>query len=154
MKSELSRKREEGVALVTAVLILIVVAMVAVAALQSSEQELRAGGRSRSTMSSFYAAEAGIEYAENRIRAPRDLSGFGFALADGSTVQSRKRGQSGPQPLVEAGLGNPPSGYQINIGSGFQNELFDLNVTASKPNSPTSELEVKVGVLTTNSGAY
>jgi type II secretory pathway component PulK len=148
------RKREEGIALITAVLILIIVATVAVSALKGSEEELRAGGRSRSTMSSFYAAEAGIDYAENRVRPPRDLTAFGFTLSDGTTVQSRKREVGTPQDIVDDGLGNPPAGYSINIGSGFQNELFNLNVTASKPGSPTSEIEVKVGLLTTNAGAY
>lgn len=153
-QTERPRRREGGVALITAVLILVLVATVAVAALKSSEQELRAGGRSRSTMNSFYAAEAGIEYAENRIRAPRDLSPFSFTLSDGTTVQSRKRDQASPQKIEDDGLGNPPAGYSINIGSGFQNELFNLNVTASRPNTPTSEIEVKVGFLTTNAGAY
>ncbi len=149
-----ARRREGGVALVTAVLILVLVAMVAIAAIESSEQELRAGGRSRSTMTSFYAAEAGVEYAENRLRTPRDLSAFSFALSDGTTVQSRKREQGSPQLIQESGLGNPPAGYSINIGSGFQNELFTVNVTASRPSTPTSEIEVKAGVLTTNAGAY
>jgi type II secretory pathway component PulK len=148
------RKRKEGVALITAVLILIIVATVAVTALKGTEEELRAGGRSRSAMTSFYAAEAGIDYAENRVRPPRDLTAFNFTLSDGTTVQSRKREQGTPQDIVDEGLGNPPAGYSINIGSGFQNELFNLNVTASRPNSPTSEIEVKVGLLTTNAGAY
>ena len=154
MNTRNPRKREEGVALITAVLILIMVATVAVSALKSSEEELRAGGRSRSTMNSFYAAEAGIDYAKNRIRAPRDLTAFNFTLSDGTTVQSRKREQGTPQDISDEGLGNPPAGYSINIGSGFQNELFSLNVTASRPNTPTSEIEVKVGLLTTNAGAY
>jgi type II secretory pathway component PulK len=147
-------KRKEGIALITAVLILIMVATVAVSALKGSEEELRAGGRSRSTMTSFYAAEAGIDYAQNRVRAPRDLTAFSFTLSDGTTVQSRKREQGTPQDIADEGLGNPPPGYSINIGSGFQNELFSLNVTASRPNIPTSEIELKVGFLTTNAGAY
>lgn len=154
MDTRTQQKREEGVALITAVLILIIVATVAVSSLKGSEEELRAGGRSRSAMNAFYAAEAGIDYAENRVRAPRDLSAFSFTLSDGTTVQSRKREQGTPQDIVDEGLGNPPAGYSINIGSGFQNELFNLNVTASRPNLPTSEIEVKVGILTTNAGAY
>ncbi len=149
-----THKREGGLALVTAVLILILVSTVAISGLKSSEQELRSGGRSRSSLNSFYAAEAGVEYAENRIRAPRDLSAFSFTLTDGTTVQSRSRDQSTPQDIAEAGLGNPPPGYSLNIGSGFQNELFEMNVTASRANLPTSEIEVKVGILTTNAGAY
>jgi type II secretory pathway component PulK len=154
MSTRNQRKREEGVALITAVLILIIVATVAVSALKGSEEELRAGGRSRSAMTSFYAAEAGIDYAENRVRPPRDLTAFNFTLSDGTTVQSRKREESAPQDIADEGLGNPPPGYSINIGSGFQNELFNLNVTASRPSTPTSEIEVKMGILTTNAGAY
>ncbi len=149
-----ARSRKEGIALITSVLILILVATVAVSGLRSSEQELRSGGRSRSSHASFYAAEAGVEYAENRIRAPRDLSAFSFTLTDGTVVESRSRDQATPQDIMEAGLGNPPPGYSLNIGSGFQNELFQMNVTAARANLPTSEIEVKVGVLTTNAGAY
>ena len=71
-----------------------------------------------------------------------------------SVVESRSRDQATPQDITEAGLGNPPPGYSLNIGSGFQNELFQMNVTAARANLPTTEIEVKVGVLTTNAGAY
>jgi len=140
--------------MITAVMVLVLVAATAITAIGTSEEELRAGGRSRSTMSSLYAAEAGIQFAQNRILPPRDLSSFSFSMTDGTSVQSRTRTDSTPQDIGEGGLGKPPAGYSINIGSGFVNETFKLNVTAAHANLPTTELEVRLGMLTTNSGAY
>ncbi len=161
MHSEVTRRnghetgiaRECGVALITSVLVMVLVAATAIASLSNSEEDLKAGGRSRSVMSSLYAAEAGIQFAKGRIQAPRDLSAFSFVLGP-ATVESRSRGEASPQALIESGLGKPPPGYAINIGSGFANETFEINVTAESSTIPTTEIEVKVGVLIANSGNY
>ncbi len=57
-------------------------------------------------------------------------------------------------PIAAAGVGPPPDGYSINVGGGFLNELFLLNVTASAANNGVAELEAKLGSLQPNSGAY
>ena len=48
----------------------------------------------------------------------------------------------------------PIPAYSINIGAGFVNEVFAVNATAASPALPTSEIEVRLGLLTPNSGAY
>ena len=146
-------QREEGIALITAVLILVLAAATAVAAISNSEEELKAGGRSRSVMKSLFAAEAGIQFAEHRILEPRDLSPFTLNL-NGILVESRSRDEGSPQNIAEGGLGRPPAGYSINIGSGFVNETFAINVTAASTALPTTEIEVRLALLTPNSGAY
>ena len=59
-----------------------------------------------------------------------------------------------PQPITAVGIGPPPDGYSINVGGGFLNELFLLNVTAAATNNGVAELETKLGSLQPNAGAY
>ncbi len=147
-------KHERGAALITTVLILVLAAGLAISLIGASEEELRASGRSRSAANSFYAAEAGIEFAENQLRPPSDTSYFEFTLADGTVVRTGERSDSSHPDIVEGGLGTPPSGYSINVGQGFVNEIYRVQVTASKLGAPTAEIEVRLGVLTTNGGTY
>lgn len=146
-------RREQGVALITAVLVLVLVSLTAVASISNSEEELKAGGRSRSVLRSLYAAEAGVEFAEHRVLEPRDLSAFSINV-NGLSVESRSRDDGTPQDIAEGGIGSPPPGYSINIGAGFVNEIFAIDVTAANATLPTTELEARVGVLAANSGAY
>ena len=43
-------------------------------------------------------------------------------------------------------------GYSVNIGAGFVNETFQVNITAGATSKPTTEVEVRLGLLTPNSG--
>lgn len=147
-------KHERGVALLTAILILVLAAGLAINLIGVSEEELQASGRSRSAASSFYAAEAGIEYAGLQLRPPVDTSYFEFSLTDGTVVRTGGRGDLSMPDIIEGGLGTPPSGYSINIGQGFVNETYRVLVTSTKIGAPTAELEVRLGVLTTNGGTY
>ena len=147
-------KHERGVALMTAILVLVLAAGLAINMIGVSEEELRASGRSRSAANSFYAAEAGVEFAGNQLRPPVDVSYFEFTLSDGTVVRTGARGDSSQPDIIEGGLGNPPSGYSLNIGQGFANETYRVQVTASKLGAPTAEVEVRLGILTTNGGTY
>ena len=146
-------RREGGMAMITAVMVMVLVAATAISAIGVSESELTAGGRSRSTANSLYAAEAGIQFAQNRVRI-HDLSAFTFNWPDGTTVASRSRSDASAQPISEGGVGSAPGGYAINIGSGFVNQTYKLNVTATRNNLATTEIEVRIGMLGVNSGAY
>jgi Tfp pilus assembly protein PilX len=147
-------KREQGVALLTAILIMVLAAGLAINLLGVSEEELRASGRSRSASNSFYAAEAGIQFASEQLRPPADIGYFEFTLTDGTTVRTGAREDASQPDIIEGGLGAPPPGYSINIGQGFVNETYRVQVTASRTGAPTSEIEVRMGVLTTNGGTY
>jgi type II secretory pathway component PulK len=149
-----SGRREDGIALITVILVIFLLTATALSAVDFSGQEAKAGGQSRATMRSLYAADAGIQLALSRIQPPQDLSSFTFNLTDGTQVQSRSRTDAGPLALSSAGLGEPPDGYAINVGAGYVNEVFQFNVTAVGTNNLTSELESKVGVLSVNAGTY
>jgi len=147
-----AKKREQGIALITVVLVIFLLTASALSSVDFTEQESRASGQSRATMRSLYAADAGIQLATSRIQPPEDLSAFTFALADGTVVESRKRSDGAPQAIGGATAGRPPDGYEVNAGTGFQFNVYQLNVTAVGNNDLTSELEAKVGVL--GAGGY
>ena len=143
--------RERGMALITAVLLLLLISATIVSTIEFSGQEYQAGGRARASARNLYAADSGIQFGLNRIQAPRDLNAFSFTLTDGTLVESRSRSDSTPQDISADGIGQPPDGMQINVGSGYVNELFELTVTAEATNGATTELETKLALLQPNS---
>ena len=145
---------EAGFALVTAMVVLMLVSAVVVNVIDYSGTERESSARSRASQKVLYAADSGIQLSLQRIQLPRDLSAFNYSMADGTQVQSRRRSDGSPQPIASAGLGAPPDGYSINVGGGYVNELFLVNVTATSANAGLSELEAKLGSLQPNSGAY
>jgi hypothetical protein len=149
-----NRRDESGIALVTSILLLLLVAATAISAIDFSGQELQAGGRARASMRTLYAADAGIQFALQQVQPPTDLTGFTIDINNELKVESRTRSQSGAQVIDEAGVGEPPDGYAINVGSGFVSEVYDINVTATGANGATSELEAKLSSLKPNSGAF
>jgi hypothetical protein len=157
LRSNREARDEDGIALITVVLILALVSTLAVSAIEQTGQELQAGGRSRATTRALFAADSGVQLAMDRVTSPRDLTPIDFTLNDGTTshaVQSRARDVAAPQDIAQEGFGEPPEGYSINLGSGFVNEVFRVNVTASSnPGNTLAEVEAKLGVLTSNGGS-
>jgi hypothetical protein len=149
-----SRGREAGFALVTALVVMLLVSAVVSNLIGYSSEEAQSSARSRASLKNIYAADSGIQLSLQRLQLPRDLTAFTYALADTTLVESRSRDDAMPQPISAAGIGPPPDGYSINVGGGFVNELFLLNVTASAANNGVAELEAKLGSLQPNSGAY
>ena len=147
-------RRDSGFALVTAVVILVLVSSVVVNLIDYSSQEMQASGRSRATAKNLYSADSGIQLSLKRIQLPRDLTAFNYNMTDGTLVESRGRNDTAPQPIDPVGIGAPPDGYSINIGAGFVNELFLLNVMSQGVNSGVAELEAKLGSLQPNAGTY
>ena len=143
-------RRESGFALVTAMVVLLLVSAAVVNLIDYSGQEAQSSARSRAHLKNLYAADSGIQLSMQRIQLPRDLTAFGYNLTDGTRVESRSRSDASSQPIASAGIGAPPDGYSINIGGGFVNELFLLNVTAEASNNGVVELEAKLGSLQPN----
>jgi Tfp pilus assembly protein PilX len=148
--------REQGMALLLSAVILMLVSMLAFSAMQHSEQEATSGARSRSTMRTIYAADAGIELALSRLtQSPPNLSAFNVGLADGANFQSRTRTQGSPQLLAQAGIGEPEEGYSLNVGAGVSHvsRVFLVNVTATAGGS-TAELEARLARSAADSAGY
>jgi hypothetical protein len=142
-------------ALVTAVLLLLLISATVISTIEFSGQEYQAGGRARSTARNLYAADSGIQIGLRRIgMSPRNLTAISFNMTDGTLVESKARSDPAPKDMVQLGTGKPPDGYAINVGSGYVNEIFQLNVTAQANNGANTELESKLGSLAPNSGGY
>jgi hypothetical protein len=149
-------RREGGAALFVTALILMLVGMLAVTAIYSSERESVGGARSRSTARTFYAADAGIQLALSRLaQTPPDLTSFDVDLAEEANVQSRTREQAAPQPIEQVGVGAPPEGYSLNVGSGggYVSRVYRVNATARAGGS-TVELEAKLSRTEPEAGGY
>lgn len=149
-----SRNGEAGFALVTAMVVMLLVSAVASNLIGYSAEEAQSSARSRASLKNLYAAESGIQLSLQRLQLPRDLSAFSYTLADATLVESRSRSDAVAQPIAPVGIGPPPDGFSINVGGGFVNELFLLNVTAAASNNGVAELEAKLGSLQPNTGAY
>ena len=148
--------REGGAALFVTALILMLVGMMSVTAIYSSERESVGGARSRSTTRTFYAADSGIELALSRLaQTPPDLRAFDVNLANGANVQSRTRQQTTPQQLEQVGLGKPPEGFSVNVGSGagYVSRVYRVTATATAGGS-TVELEAKLSRTEPEASGY
>jgi hypothetical protein len=131
--------------------------LVALAAIQNSEDESTAGGRTRSAVSALYQADAGVEIALNRVRqTPPDLSPIDVSFANGDGVESRTRSEANAQPLAFAGTGAPPDGYALASGGGggYFSEIYQVNLTALRGAQAVAEVEAKIGALAVGGGGY
>lgn len=149
-----SGRGESGFALVTAMVVLLLVSSVVSNLIGYAGEEAHSSARSRASIENLYAADSGIQLSLQRLQLPRDLTAFSYTLTNATLVESRSRTDGAPQPITPDGIGPPPDGYSINVGGGFLNELFLLNVTATAANNGIAELEAKLGSLQPNSGAY
>ena len=140
-----SHRHERGFAMFVTVLILMLMGAIAIAAIEYSGEELMAGGRSRASAQSFYAADAGIQLALNHLaQTPLNDNPIDVTLPNGMTVQSRTRADAAALAIPEIGPGGTPQGYSLNIGAGFTGQVYLVNMTASRPDGTTSEIEMKV----------
>lgn len=147
------RESERGSGLLITMLVMMLVGAVAVAAINQAGEESSAGGRARATVRNFYAADAGIQIARARLAAnPPNTAPFSIPLEGGRTVESRRRSDATPQPLIRDGFGPPPEGYALNSDSPFLNEVFLINITSTTPGGTTSEIEAKILRLQAGNG--
>ncbi len=140
-----SHRHDEGVAMFVTVLILMLMGAIAIAAIEYSGEEWAAGGRSRASAQSFYAADAGIQVALNHLaQTPPDDDPINLTLPNGLNVQSRTPADTSAQEIPQIGTSGAPEGYSLNIGAGFSGQVFLVTMTAAGPNGSTSALEMKV----------
>ena len=144
-------RQNEGMALLVTVFVLLLVGAVAVAAIHDSGEEAAAGGRTRATMRTLYAADSGIELALTRLgQNPPNTNPFNVGMQGGRSVESRRRTDSVPQDVLLTGWGPPPEGY--DLGS-YHNELYRVPVTSTAPRGASAEVEGKIARFAAGSGA-
>lgn len=155
MRTAVTKRREEGLALLTTAFVLVLVALLAFAALDDSERESTSGARSRAATRSVHAADAGIQIARTHLaESPPDLTEIDLSYG-GATIQSRSRSESTATPLDQVGLGETKEGYAVNVGAGATiiNRIYQVNVTSSSGAS-TAELEAKLNRMEAESHGY
>ena len=151
-RTAFGRREEAGIALLVTVFVLLLIGAIAIAAIGHSGQEARSSATSRANKQTLHGADTGIQVAHRHLAdEPPNQAAFDLDLG-GMSVQSRTRADATPQPIARLGVGPPPDGMSINIGSGFINEIYLTNVTSSSLNSTTVEVEAKLGRLSANAG--
>ena len=134
--------RQDGIALIITILILLLVSTIGIASIEHSGGEFSSAGRARASTVALYGAEAGLQLAINQFaQEPADLTAVNVTLDDGTGVQSGTRADTAPQPLTKGGTGLPPEGYSLNAGSGYVNRRYRAEVTARTTGGSAVELE-------------
>jgi len=155
--SQRSLRREGGSALIVTVLLLVLLGIMGLAALETVTRDQQVAGFQNRSRLAFYAAEAGVADAKNRLRAvwstedtvPFPNQGAAVMMGDTATFP---HGQPGyyADPLVAAGIeymnAGAPSvsgGHDQRLGGSTRvNTLWRIRVEGSAPGGTTSRLEV------------
>jgi hypothetical protein len=105
-------------------------------------------------MEALFAASAGVELSRTRIRQG-NLVPFSIPMGGGVQVQSRRRSQGAPQPIVPLGTSGQSANNMINIGTsiGITEEMYQVNVTGSTQGGALAEVEAKVSYTGPGSGS-
>jgi hypothetical protein len=151
------RRDQAGMALLIAILMLLMISAIGVAAIDHSGDESEVAGHERRTTITFYAADAGIQYARTRVFTnPPNLDEFEVALTDGTTFRSGTRDDGAATELDAPDIGAPPDGFSINVGGagGFVSENLTVNVTAAGGGNSTVELETRLSQTVAGYGRY
>lgn len=132
------KKQPEGIALILAVLILLLMSAIGIAAIEHAGAESMLSASSRRYTQTFYAADAGLQMALGQImESPTNLEPFTADLENGKTsIQGEE--------IVQSGIGAPPEGYSLNIGTGYQSRVYRVRVSAEGANGSTVRLEAKI----------
>ena len=140
--------------MILTILLLLLISGIGIAAIEHAGDESVLAGSSRRWTRTFFAADAGIQMALSQIsQNPPDLTQFNFLIDNNSTtVFSGAAGVLGP--IESVGVGAPPDGYSINLGTGFQSRLYRAEVVALGPALAQVTLEAKFGKLDSGGGGY
>jgi hypothetical protein len=145
---------EQGVAMILAILLLLLLSGIGVAVLDHSGEESAVTGRTRRSSFTFYAADSGIQLSIARVSLfPPQLNPFTATFADGTTVQTGARSSMAPQPIEKTNVGAPPDGYSIKLDSGYVTETYRATISAFGPGNSSAELEAKYAKMQ-SAGSY
>ena len=137
-----ARRDEAGMALLIAVILLLFIGALGLTALQQAEDESSASGQGRRLDAAFYAAEAGLNYAETEVRKKLDADQDSeLSINESSFVSdgfdNAIKVQSGPPgsyvPIGKcASESNPVEGYELREGGAKLNFCrMDFDIVAT-----------------------
>ena len=152
-----SDRREGGTALIVTVLLLVLVGIIGLAALDTVQRDQQVAGFQNRSRVAFYAAEAGVADAKNRLRAvwtTTDTVDFpdesAPTLVGDSSLYPLGRPRYYGDPSVpaaisymDAGAPSVSGGHDQRLGGSIRvNTLWLIRVEGSTPDGASSRLEV------------
>ena len=155
--AKLARRREEGAALLVAVMMLVLMGMIGLAALDTVSEDRQIAGFQSRARAAFYAAEAGVGVSKNLVRTAgerTDLPALAATnLGDGATYAYGQPSYAGdpefanPVRYVRDG---PPwaQGGDLRVGKQrLVHTLWQTNVQGQTPDGASARLEAMLSKL-------
>ena len=131
-------KEKRGVALITALLMLLVLTLIGISSISTTTFETSISGNERVRADAFYAAEAGIQVAINQIPDNTNPIPKTTLKEDSYYWSGGTNDEGSPKSLKNLGL-HPKAGFD----SSWAFERFQLNTTG-RFSGTTKEIEVQV----------
>ncbi len=157
MSQTLSRRREEGAALLVAVMMLVLMGVLGLAALDTVSQDRQVAGFQSRARAAFYAAEAGIVDGKNLVRTAGSRTvtpALGVStLGDGATYPFGLPSYQGDPDFanpVRYERDGPPwaEGGDLRVGKlKLVNTLWQVNVQGDTPDGAVARLEAMLSKL-------
>jgi len=138
---------ERGVALVVAVLVMITATFLGIAAVMTSDIEIRISGNQRCLEKAFYAADAGVERGlawllDLSITAPPEKT---YLPTMGKTAK-----EIDPQCISRYRITDlnytspPPPGWEMTL---FESHYFRISALGNGPDNTTKEVEAMASMV-------
>jgi hypothetical protein len=159
MRERIERRREEGVALVTTMLILVLLTTIGMASLETTAADRRVGGFLSRAQMALYAAEAGLQSAMRSLTEADLPSGAAAlenvnipvpstAVGDSSLhpygAPSFAADETATQPVSYLGAGGPCEEWLMSIelgGPRYLYSLWDLRVKGETSDGARSRVQ-------------
>lgn len=150
-------RREEGSALIIAILMLLMMGLIGFAALGTVTRDLQVTGAQFRKKVAFFAAEAGVAEALETMRNTFMPTVATTSLSDGTTYPYGQPtyglDSSVATPIADLGVGGFP-GMNLQIGQNgtqlFQMQMYRINIQGTSAGGGLARLELVSGVLSTN----
>lgn len=146
------RKRESGVALIAAMMILALVGALALSAMETTSRDQQVAGVQVRARMALQAAEAGLATALATVGTGTPTltsASFGDGTVHNGGQPSYRLDPGVATPISSLGA-LPVPGMSLNIngnGPKFQMELWRINVEGSEPNGMTARVEAGAAAL-------
>jgi len=143
--------RERGSALVITLLVMVLLLLLGSALLTASDLETHIAANDRWAEAAFFAAEAGVETAIDKIGTDQVVSQEAVpvtSIGDGFSFRSGRRTDTTAQPITFVGS-TTASGFSLGAGTGYSGagyvyETYQINATGTGPRDTQREVEVQV----------
>lgn len=151
MRHASERRREEGAALLVAIMLLVFMGVIGLAAMDTVTQDKQVAGMVKRTRTAFYAAEAGVADGRNKVRLATNkfnppilaATSVGNASDFPYSTQPSYRGDpnfTGSTPPIRHLRDRPLEGFGLN--SGFVAAYWTINVEGDGPGGGVARIEV------------